>query len=132
MQAAILHQVGTPLEVKELSIPVLHDSSVRIRVLATHILSFTNQVVGGQFPFPLPTPYTPGLCAIGIVEEVAEDVTEIKIGQKVFCSPLISSRNNTTTPERILKGWVGMTANCENLLNQLERRYICPADCISD
>jgi alcohol dehydrogenase len=136
MKAAVLYQTGSPLEVKEVLSPPLHASSVRVRVLATHILSFTNQVVGGQFPFPLPTPYTPGLCAIGIVEDVADDVSGIKAGQKVFCSPLISSRNNSEDPERILKGWIGMTANCQDLLNQWKEgtfaeQAVYPVECVT-
>ena len=118
MRAAILHKAGSPLEVKEVPAPQLHASSVRVRVLATHILPFTGLVVGGQFPFPLPTPYTPGLCAIGVIEDVADDVHSLRIGQKVFCSPLISSRNNSQAPERILKGWFGLTMNSEHLLEQ--------------
>jgi alcohol dehydrogenase len=136
LKAAVLQQAGSPLEVKEVSSPPLHASSVRVRVLATHILSFTNLVVGGQFPFPLPTPYTPGLCAIGIVEDIADDVSDIKVGQKVFCSPLITSRNNSEAPERILKGWIGMTAHCEDLLNQWKEgafaeQTVYPVECVT-
>jgi alcohol dehydrogenase len=136
MKAAVLNQTGSPLEVKEVLSPQLHGSSVRVRVLATHILSFTNQVVGGQFPFPLPTPYIPGLCAIGVVEDMADDVSGLKVGQKVFCSPLISSRNNSEAPERILKGWFGVTANCENLLNQWKEGtfaelVVYPVECVT-
>ncbi|MBB6735265.1 quinone oxidoreductase family protein [Cohnella zeiphila] len=118
MKAAILHQPGTRLEIADVPTPQLKPSSIRVRVLATPILSFTHMVVGGQFPFPLPVPYTPGLCAIGTVEEVAGDVTGLRAGQKVFCSPLIADRNNADAPERILKGWIGMTPNCGHLLEQ--------------
>ncbi|WP_248924105.1 zinc-binding dehydrogenase [Paenibacillus hamazuiensis] len=136
MQAAILNQAGSLLEVKEVPAPKLHAASVRVRVLSTHILSFTNLVVGGQFPFPLPTPYIPGLSAIGIVEEIADDVTGIQVGQKVFCSPLIASRNNSASPERILKGWFGLTPNCENLLNQWKdgafaQNAVYPVECVT-
>lgn len=136
MKAAILHQSGQPLEVSDISSPPLLDSSVRVRVLATHILSFTNQVVGEHFPFPLPTPYTPGLCAIGIVEEIADDVSNVKAGQKVFCSPLITSRNNSGAKESILKGWFGITPNCEGLLNQWKdgtfaEQAVYPVECVT-
>ncbi|UUZ92123.1 zinc-binding dehydrogenase [Paenibacillus sp. P25] len=136
MKAAMLHQAGSPLEVMEVPLPTLHASSVRVRVLSTHILSFTSQVVGGQFPFPLPTPYIPGLSAIGIVEEIADDVTGIQPGQKVFCSPLIESRTNSEAPERILKGWIGMTPNCEKLLHQWKdgafaEYAVYPVECVT-
>ncbi|WP_052702911.1 zinc-binding dehydrogenase [Paenibacillus beijingensis] len=136
MKTAVLHQTGSPLEVIEVSPPMLMPSSVRVRVLATHVLSFTHLVVGGQFPFPLPTPYTPGLCAIGTVEATADDVTGLAVGQKVFCSPLIVSRNNAESPERILKGWIGMTANCGDLLNQWKEgtfaeKTVYPVECIT-
>ncbi|OOM78091.1 zinc-binding dehydrogenase [Clostridium sp. BL-8] len=135
MQAAVLHQAGTPLEVKEVVLPKLQASSVRVRVLATHVLSFTQQVVSGQF-FPIPTPYIPGLCAIGIVEAISDDISGIKIGQKVFCSPLISARNNSQVPERILKGWFGITENCQDLLSQWKdgafaHQTVYPVECIT-
>jgi alcohol dehydrogenase len=109
---------------------------VRVRVLATPILSFTHLVVGGQFPFPLPTPYTPGLCAIGIVEETADDVTGLQVGQKVFCSPLIADRHNTDAPERILKGWIAMTPNAEHLLARWKEgtfaeQTVYPVECVT-
>lgn len=135
MRAAVLHQSGSPLEVNEVSTPQLSASSVRVRVLATHVLSFTNQVVGGQF-FPVPAPYTPGLCAIGVVEALSDDVSGLKTGQKVFCSPLISARNNSQVPERILKGWFGITENCQDLLNQWKegtfaQQAVYPVECVT-
>jgi alcohol dehydrogenase len=136
MKAAVLSQSGHPLEVREVPDPKLYASSVRVRVLATHVLSFTNLVFGGQLPFPTPTPYIPGLCAIGRVEEVADDVFDVHVGQKVFCSPLITARNNAETPERILKGWIGMTPNCEGLLTQWKdgtfaEQAVFPLECIT-
>jgi alcohol dehydrogenase len=136
MKAALLSQSGSPLEVREVPLPRLYASSVRVRVLSTHILSFTQQVLGGQLPFPLPTPYIPGLSAIGIVEDVAEDVAGIRPEQTVFCSPLISSRNNSASPERILKGWLGMTANCGSLLDQWKdgafaESAVYPVECVT-
>lgn len=118
LKAAVLQKPGVRLELQEVPPPKAGPSGVLVRVLATHILSFTHLVTGGQFPFPLPVPYTPGLCAIGIVEETAGDVTGLAAGQKVFCSPLISARGNSEEPERILKGWFGLTANCGELLSQ--------------
>lgn len=135
MKAAVLHQAGLPLEVQETAVPQLQASSIRVRVLAIHVLSFTRQVVGGLF-FPIPTPYTPGLCAIGVVEEVSDDVSGIKLGQKVFCSPLISARNNLRAPERILKGWFGITENCQDLLSRWKdgafaQQAVYPVECIT-
>jgi alcohol dehydrogenase len=136
MNAAILKQAGLPLEVQEVQPPRLHASSVRVRVLSTHILPFTSLVVGGRLPFPLPTPYIPGLCAIGIVEETADDVRGILPGQKVFCSPLISDRTNSQAPERMLKGWFGVTPKCDNLLQQWKdgafaEQAVYPVECVT-
>lgn len=135
MKAAILHRPGVALEVEETPIPQLRPASVQVRVLATHILSFTDQVVGGQIPFPLPTPYIPGLSAIGSIEAIADDVSGLRVGQKVFCSPLISSRN-IQNPERILKGWFGVTRNCEPLLAQWKdgtfaEFAVYPVECVT-
>lgn len=99
MQTALLSKAGAALEVIEVPSPPLQPSSVRVRILATHVLSFTDQVVKGLF-YPIPTPYTPGLAAIGIVEETSDEGSGLEAGQKVFCSPLIAARNNTQAPER--------------------------------
>ncbi len=135
MKAAVLHQAGTALAVEETPGPQLRPSGVRIRVLATHILSFTDQVVGGQSPFPLPTPYIPGLSAVGAIEALADDVFGLRIGQRVFCSPLISSRN-IQDPESILKGWFGITMNCGPLLEQWKdgafaQSAVYPVECVT-
>jgi alcohol dehydrogenase len=76
------------------------------------------------------------LCAIGIVEDTADDVSGLTAGQKVFCSPLISSRNNSGEPERILKGWFGLTANCQDLLGRWKEGTFAeqadfPVECIT-
>ena len=135
MQKAFLSKAGIPLDIIEAPEPELQASSVRVRVLASHVLSFTDKVMGGLF-FPIPTPYTPGPSAIGVVEEISEEITGLKPGQKVFCSSLISARNNTPFPERILKGWFGITENCQSLLHQWKEgafaeQSVYPLECVT-
>lgn len=136
MKAAVLRQTGIPLEITDLPSPPLQPSSVRVRVLASPILSFSHIVFGGGFPFPLPVPYTPGLCAIGVVEETSNDVHGLREGQKVFCSPLIADRGNSGAPERILKGWIGMTPDSAHLLERWKNgafaeQAVYPVECVT-
>lgn len=116
MKAAILEEKGQALQIKDMPVQDLVPGSVRVKVTASHILSFTQYLFGGHIPVPLPTPYIPGPSAIGIVEEVANDVAGIEIGQKVFCNPYITSKEQTGVQDAILKGWFGLTPNSGRLL----------------
>ncbi|WML48969.1 zinc-binding dehydrogenase [Neobacillus sp. PS3-34] len=116
MKAAVLQEKGQFLQITDMPAPTLLPGSVRVKVTASHILSFSQYLFGGQIPVPLPTPYIPGPSAIGIVEEVANDVSGIEIGQKVFCNPYITSKEQTGVQDAILKGWFGLTPNSGSLL----------------
>jgi alcohol dehydrogenase len=94
IKAARLYEPGTPLKVEEIPEPKLRPSGAIIRILSTHIPSFSHAVMSGElgYAFPKPFPFTPGTNAVGIVEAVADDVFGLEIGQKVFCDPFISSK----------------------------------------
>jgi alcohol dehydrogenase len=116
MKAARLYQQGAALQIEEIDSAFLPPGGVRVRVLSTHLLSFTQKLLSGQLPVPLPTPYTPGTGAIGIIEETADDVNGIEVGTRVFCSPYLTSVINGNTPESILIGWFGYTPGSAGLL----------------
>lgn len=118
MKAAVLQNKGEELQVINMPEPSVVTGSVKVRILSSHILSFAKYLFGGQMPVPLPTPYIPGPSAIGIVEEVANDVSGLEIGQKVFCNPYITSKAQTGVQEAILKGWFGLTADSSRLIEQ--------------
>lgn len=53
------------------AVPALPAGGVRVRVCAARVLPFSHAVLAGGLPFELPTPYTFGSSAVGVVEELA-------------------------------------------------------------
>lgn len=116
MKAALLKEKGQDLQVEDIPASQLVAGGVRVRVIASHVLSFTQNLFSGNIPVPLPTPYIPGPSAIGIVEELTGETRGLEIGQKVFCNPYITSKEQTGVQDGILKGWFGLTENASRLL----------------
>ncbi|MDP4093467.1 MAG: zinc-binding dehydrogenase [Bacillota bacterium] len=116
MKAAVLQEKGQTLQVINVKEPIPVVGGVKVRVTASHVLSFTKNLFSGLIPVPLPTPYIPGPSAIGIVEEIAGDSGGLEKGDKVFCNPYITSKGQTEVPSGILKGWFGLTQNSGGLL----------------
>lgn len=111
MKAARLYQTGTPLKVEEIPDPTLKPAGAIIKVLGAHMPSFTNSVISGELGYALPEfPFTLGPSAIGVVEEVADDVFGLEVGQRVFCDPQISSHTIGAESDRILIAWTGLDA----------------------
>src|SRR5919198_5509501 len=110
MKAARLMEPGRPLEVAEFPVPSPRPGGVVVRVEAAQVLPFTHLVLSGGTPFTLPTPYTPGSSAVGIVDAVADDVFGLEIGQRVYLDPYLTSRVPGTDPGPLLIGWFGLDA----------------------
>lgn len=109
MLAARLEAVGTELEVKRVARPELPPDGVRVRVLAAQVLPFSAEVIAGSFPFPLPTPYTFGSSAVGIVEEVADGVSGFALGERVFCDPYLPGEQPDGERAPLLIGWFALS-----------------------
>lgn len=103
MKAARLHELGKPLVVEEIPNPTLRPDGIIVWVLSSHIPPFTDQVLSGELGYALPLlPFTPYDNAVGVVEAVADDVFDLKVGQIVFCDPFISSHIIGGEPDAIL------------------------------
>lgn len=91
MQAARLHEYGKPLQVDQIPRPTIRSGAVLIRVVASQVPAFTNEVISGKrhYAMPQPFPLIPGPNSLGIVEEVGADVFDIEVGQLVLVDPRI-------------------------------------------
>lgn len=117
MRAARLNELGKPLAIEQLEMPPTHPSGIVVRVLSSHMMSYTGEVFSGHAArLTPPVPYTPGLCAVGVVESVADDVTGLEPGMHVFCNPHVSVASGDGEPEQILIGWFGLTPGAAPLL----------------
>ncbi|OAQ67735.1 alcohol dehydrogenase protein [Pochonia chlamydosporia 170] len=68
--------------------------SAIIQVLAAGVLTYAGRVYSGQKPYPYPTPFVPGLSAIGRISEVGPDATSLTPGQLVYFDCFIQGRDD--------------------------------------
>jgi threonine dehydrogenase-like Zn-dependent dehydrogenase len=95
MQVARLVEVGEPLEVGTASKPTItNPRDVLVKVVAAGLVPNSKNVINGAMDnngFPLQElPAIFGLDAAGVVEEVGENVLNIKKGDRVYVNPLLS------------------------------------------
>ncbi|MEN6511111.1 MAG: zinc-binding dehydrogenase [Chloroherpetonaceae bacterium] len=101
MKAAVLNELGKPLEIQEVDIPEIMDNDVLVKVTAVHIAPSTKGLLnaGGDFIRPnLPAIF--GSDVVGTVTKVGKAVKGINEGQRVYVNSLISNG----TDEFSLKG----------------------------
>jgi alcohol dehydrogenase len=132
--AARLDRPGDALAVKAVSTPAVPAGGVRVRVCAAQVLPFSHAVLAGGFPFELPTPYTFGSSAVGVVEELADDAVGVAAGDLVFCDPYVADGHSNGSPARLIIGWFAL----DEAARGLQRRWrdgafaeqaVYPAEC---
>ena len=137
MRAARLNRLGEPLIVEEIDRPGIRPNGVIVRVLSSHMMSYTQEVFSGESArIEPPVPYTPGLGAIGIVEHIGDEVVGIEAGDLVFCRPHLVSAAPGRAREQILIGWFGLTPGAEPLLEKWKNGSFAefagyPASCVT-
>lgn len=93
MRAAICTEHGPPevVHVDEVPAPVLAEGQARVRVHAAAVNFPDVLIVANQYQVSVPPPFTPGSELSGEVVEVAEDVAEVAVGDRVFGSTLVGA-----------------------------------------
>jgi S-(hydroxymethyl)glutathione dehydrogenase / alcohol dehydrogenase len=86
MRAAVLEELGKPIEVVDVDIRGPRTGEVLVRVVACGVCHSDLSVVDGSFPSPLPVVL--GHEAAGVVEAVGAGVTSVAAGDKVVLTPL--------------------------------------------
>jgi S-(hydroxymethyl)glutathione dehydrogenase/alcohol dehydrogenase len=99
MKAAVLREVGKPLEIEDITIRKPKSREVLIRTMATGVCHSDVHFVRGAYPAELPIVL--GHESAGIVEQVGQDVSYVKPGDHVItclsvfcghCEPCITGR----------------------------------------
>lgn len=72
------------LTVQNVPAPELRPGSVRLRVEAAGVSYSTQIVVSGKYQRKPPFPFSPGTDVAGTIMEVADDVSDLKPGMRVF------------------------------------------------
>ena len=105
MKAAVLKSFGSPLAIQEIPAPVMGTGEVLVDVIATRVLSYTNEVFSGERRYLLALPAVPGLGAIGRVRAIGPDATHLAAGDWVYCDPTFRARDDSISPDITLQGW---------------------------
>jgi NADPH:quinone reductase-like Zn-dependent oxidoreductase len=104
MKAAVLKSFGTPLSIENMPDPVLGTGEVIVDVVATRVLSYTNEVLSGERKYALALPAVPGAGCIGRVRMIGPDATKLAVGDWVLCDPTVRSRDDAIAPDITLQG----------------------------
>ncbi|UJR07391.1 hypothetical protein I4U23_011677 [Adineta vaga] len=136
MKAARLNAFDCPLTVETIETPKLIAGSVILRVISVPIPSFTQNVLSGKlgYKFP-PFPTTPGPTAVGIIEEIADDVYDISKGQLVVAPNFIASNDPYSKNDAILIGWTAASALGDRLQKiykdgSLAEKFLVPSNAV--
>ena len=84
LKAAVLNQVGKPLEIEEIELGELSPTDVLVRIHASGLCHTDLEVIEGSLAYPLPIVL--GHEGAGVVEAVGSEVTHVKRGDHVICS----------------------------------------------
>jgi S-(hydroxymethyl)glutathione dehydrogenase / alcohol dehydrogenase len=88
MRAAVCNAFGQPLSIEDVEIDSPHAGEVKVRLAATAICHSDLHLIRGEWPGELPI--VAGHEAAGVVEAVGENVTAVKVGDRVVVSLLRS------------------------------------------
>ena len=91
MRTARLHEPGQPLHIDSVERPKPRPNDVLIKVKSCGVIPNMNAIFSGRLWNHLPSlPASVGLDAAGIVAEIGEKVTDIRIGDRVYINPWLS------------------------------------------
>ena len=93
MRAAVCRSYGQPetVVVEELPQPALDAGQARVRIVAAAVNFPDVLVVANRYQVSVPPPFVPGSEFAGSVEAVADDVSTISVGDRVFGTGLVGA-----------------------------------------
>lgn len=118
MKAARLHAHGAPLVVEDIPLPHPSANAVVVQVEAAFVPPFMADIVGGSGYATPPLPFTPGIDAVGRVERVGRDVSELNPGDRVYCNPFYAHRSDDGSQRRAFVGSFALGAQSSSLLEE--------------
>jgi alcohol dehydrogenase len=137
MKAARFHAPGTPLSIEDVPNPVLEAGTAIVQIAAVFLPPYFAEMVDGTAQYPLPPmPFTPGMDSVGIVEQVATDVSGLEIGQPVFCDHYYNTVNIGGAAESCYVGTFGKGERSQKILARwrdgaFAEKMILPAECFT-
>ena len=137
MRAARFYQPGAPLRVEEVPDPDLRPGSAIVRVLGAFVPPYFAEMIDGRVSYPLPPlPFTPGMDTIGEIVEVADDVSGLAVGERVFCDHFYNSVHIGGRSESCYVGAFGKGEASQRILarwrdGSFAEKLMLPAECFT-
>ena len=137
MKAARFHRPGEPLRVEEVPDPELVPGAALVRVLSAFVPPYFAEMIDGRVSYPLPPlPFTPGMDTVGEVLEVADDVSGLEPGERVFCDHFYNTVNVGGRAESCYVGAFGKGEASQRILarwrdGSFAQKLMLPADCFT-
>lgn len=83
MKAAVAHTFGAPLSIDHVPIPTVGKNQILVKIYASGVCHTDLHAVNGDWPVKPTLPLIPGHEGAGIVVAAGENVTNVKIGDRV-------------------------------------------------
>ena len=83
MKAAVVHEFGKPLSIKDVAVPRPDSGQILVQVVACGVCHTDLHAIEGDWPVKPKLPFIPGHEAVGYVAAVGSDVTFLKEGDHV-------------------------------------------------
>jgi NADPH:quinone reductase len=92
MKAIIVREFGSPevMKIEKVSMPNVEAFQVLVKVKAAGVNPVDAYIRSGNYPSVPKLPYTCGKDAAGIVEKVGENITKVKVGDRVYTADSVS------------------------------------------
>ena len=93
MRAAVCRSYGPPegVRVEAIPAPALAAGQVRVRVGAAAVNFPDVLIIANEYQIKVPTPFVPGSELAGVVEEVADGVADVVVGDRVIGTALVGA-----------------------------------------
>ncbi|GAL10286.1 hypothetical protein JCM19233_1263 [Vibrio astriarenae] len=114
-----LFDTNQPVKLVTSDIPKAKANGVVVKLEATPLLSYSRSYLEGKLPYMYPPmPFSPGTNGVGVVYEIGEGVTSLKVGQRVIVDCNWEKDEGVAEPERVLIGLTGMSMASSSMLEE--------------
>eukprot|EP01133_Synstelium_polycarpum_P021687 gene21688-26058_t len=110
MKAAVVEQLGQPLVLREVPVPVPGPGQILVRTEACGVCHTDLHAARGDWPVKPTPPFIPGHEGIGVVVELGAGVTEVQLGERVGVPWLYSACGHC---EHCLAAWETVCAEAQ-------------------
>jgi NADPH2:quinone reductase len=95
MRAVLVREFGGPevLHVETVADPTIDKTEVLVRIHAIGVNPYDTYMRSGNYARKPPLPYIPGADAAGVVEQVGDDVTRWRVGDRVYIGGTVYDRS---------------------------------------